>query len=337
MARWPKSPKDHASEPYFQPYFRQLLAKQIASFARIKDMLKIAFSPIYKYDLPEGHRFPMEKYELLPEQLVYEGTVSESQFFHPPSLADEDILRTHTSQFLQKLNNNTLTKLEARKIGFPMSRRLIERGKHIAMGTLMCARFAIENGVSMNIAGGTHHSYADRGEGFCVFNDFAIASNILLHQGEVQKILIVDLDVHQGNGNAKLFEKEPRVFTFSMHGAKNYPLKKEKSDLDIPLPDGMEDKNYLQLLSENLPKLIDEVQPDLIFYQSGVDILLYDKLGRLNISMEGCKKRDEMVFSMAKRNNIPIAVSMGGGYSPSIKHIIEAHANTYRVAQEKYF
>ena len=300
-------------------------------------MLKIAFSPIYKYELPEGHRFPMEKYELLPEQLIYEGTVSEDQFFHPPSISDQEILRTHSAELLHKLNNNTLSKLEARRIGFPMSPKLISRGKHIAMGTLMCARYAMVNGVSMNIAGGTHHSYADRGEGFCVFNDFAIASNILLAAGEVQKILIVDLDVHQGNGNAKLFENDKSVFTFSMHGAKNYPLKKEKSDLDIALPDGVEDKAYLNLLSEHLPKLIDKVEPDLIFYQSGVDILEHDKLGRLKVSMAGCKQRDEMVFSLARSNKVPIAVSMGGGYSPNIKHIIEAHANTYRVAQEMYF
>ncbi len=214
-----------------------------------------------------------------------------------------------------------------------MRPELITRGKHIAGGTHQGALMALKNkGAAMNIAGGTHHSYADRGEGFCVFNDIALASNLLLNTGQVKNILIVDLDVHQGNGNAHIFQHDPRVFTFSMHGEKNYPLKKEQSDLDIGLPDGIRDKDYLQILHNKLPELIQLVEPDIIFYQSGVDIIEFDKLGRLGVSIDGCKNRDRFVFEQAQINHIPIVTSMGGGYSPEIKHIIEAHANTYREA-----
>ncbi|MCC7467489.1 MAG: histone deacetylase, partial [Saprospiraceae bacterium] len=192
-------------------------------------------------------------------------------------------------------------------------------------------------GCSMNIAGGTHHAFADRGEGYCCFNDQAVASNWLLKEGLAQRILIVDLDVHQGNGTAKIFEHEPRVFTFSMHGERNYPVRKEKSNLDIGLPDGMEDEAYLQILRETLPRLLDEFQPDFVFYQSGVDILETDKLGRLNISRDGCRERDKVVFSLCKQHRLPVVASMGGGYSPRIADIVEAHANTFRVAQEVFF
>lgn len=300
-------------------------------------MLKIAFSPIYKYQLPEGHRFPMIKYELVPEQLLYEGTVTEENFFHPEPLTEEQILLTHTSVYWKKLQEQALSVKEIRAIGFPMRPELVWRGRHIAQGTIDCARFARQHGVSLNIAGGTHHAFADRGEGFCVFNDMAIASNYLLSTGEFQKILIVDLDVHQGNGTAHIFRNEPRVFTFSMHGEKNYPLRKEQSDLDIELPDKTEDTLYLHTLKETLPRLIDEVQPDLVFYLSGVDVLESDRLGRISLTQQGCKERDRFVFKTCKQHGLPVAVSMGGGYSPRIAAIVEAHANTYRTAIEVYF
>lgn len=296
-------------------------------------MIPVAFSPIYKYDLPAGHRFPMEKYELLPEQLLHEGTIQENQFFEPLPLQREQLLSTHTEEFLNKLEKQTLTYHEERKIGFPMRPELVKRGKHIAAGTYLGALKALSTGkAAMNIAGGTHHSYADRGEGFCVFNDIALSANLLLREGKVQSVLIVDLDVHQGNGNAHIFKNNPKVFTFSMHGEKNYPLKKEISDLDIGLPDGIQDKEYLNILMSKLPELIQITEPDIIFYQSGVDIIEHDKLGRLGVSIEGCKLRDRFVFQQAHTNNIPIVSSMGGGYSPDIRHIIESHANTYREA-----
>lgn len=300
-------------------------------------MLKIAFSPIYKYSVPEGHRFPMVKYELLPEQLLYEGTVTDANFFHPKKLGETEILKTHTPAYWDKLRLQQLSRKEERAIGLPMSPQLIERGRHIAHGTIECALYAKEHGVALNIAGGTHHAFANRGEGFCVFNDFAIAAHHLLEHGLAQQILIVDLDVHQGNGTASIFQDEPRVFTFSMHGAKNYPLRKEQSDLDVGLPDKMEDGPYLQLLQKHLPRLIEQLEPDFIFYLAGVDVLATDKLGRLGMSLQGCRKRDEFVFQTCKRHHIPVAVSMGGGYSERIAHIVEGHANTYRAAQEIFF
>ncbi|MBK9151072.1 MAG: histone deacetylase [Saprospiraceae bacterium] len=300
-------------------------------------MLKIAWSPIYKYPLPEGHRFPMIKYELLPEQLLYEGTVHDENFFHPDAARDEDILLTHTPEYLHKLHSCTLSAKEIQNIGFPMSELLVRRGKHITNGTYQCALYALQYGIAMNIAGGTHHSFADRGEGFCIFNDIAYAANLLLHTGTCRKILIIDLDVHQGNGTAKIFEQEDRVFTFSMHGEKNYPTRKENSSMDIGLPDHTEDKPYLDILRNTLPALIDKVAPDMIFYLSGVDVLKTDKLGRLSLSKQGCKERDRIVLETAKKNRIPIAVSMGGGYSPMLTDIVDAHANTFRLAQELFF
>jgi len=300
-------------------------------------MLKIAYSPIYKYKLPEKHRFPMIKYELIPEQLVYEGTVKEAQFFHPDMLTEEEILWTHDLEFWEKLKALSLSVKEIRKIGFPLSEALITRGRHISKGTVQCALYAQQYGVAMNIAGGTHHSFTNRGEGFCILNDFAIAANYLLHHQLAKKILIVDLDVHQGNGTAQIFQNNENVFTFSVHGAKNYPVRKEKSDLDIGLPDKTEDRFYLDTVQKVLPQLLDKVQPDFIFYLAGVDILATDKLGRLAVSRQGCKQRDTFVLELCKKNNIPVAVSMGGGYSVKIADIVEAHANTFRVAQNIYF
>lgn len=300
-------------------------------------MIKIAWSSVYKYELPDGHRFPMEKYDLLPEQLKYEGTAETSDFFIPDALPDADILLTHTEEYLYKLHHQTLSSKEIRNIGFPMTPALVTRGKHIANGTWMCAQFAIKQGVALNIAGGTHHAYADRGEGFCIFNDIAIAANIMKKTYPGTKILIIDLDVHQGNGTAKIFEDEPDVFTLSVHGAKNYPVRKEKSDLDIALPDGTGDAAYLDALKNCIPVTIQQFKPDFIFYLAGVDVLATDKLGRLSLSKQGCKDRDAYIFYLAKHHQIPIAVSMGGGYSPRISDILDAHANTFKAAKEVFF
>jgi acetoin utilization deacetylase AcuC-like enzyme len=297
-------------------------------------MIKIAYSPIYKYLLPEGHRFPMVKYELLPEQLLYEGTVTEEQFFEPGCLPEEILLWTHTAAYWDKLQALTLSRKEERAIGFPLRADLITRGRHIAQGTIQCAQYARETGVALNIAGGTHHAFADRGEGFCVFNDFAIAANYLLKNKEAERILIVDLDVHQGNGTARIFQEEPRVFTFSMHGERNYPTRKERSDLDIGLPDKTEGEAYLQRLEATLPGLLKQHQPDMVFYLAGVDVLETDRLGRLSLSVQACKQRDQFVFEVCRAAKLPVAVSMGGGYSQRVAQIIEAHANTYRTARD---
>jgi acetoin utilization deacetylase AcuC-like enzyme len=300
-------------------------------------MLKIAFSPLYRYNLPEGHRFPMLKYDLLPEQLLYEGTISEENFFHPDPIDEKWILRTHSSTYWEQLKRLELSAKQIRRIGFPMTDRLIERCRVIGQGTIDCCLYALEYGVSLNIAGGTHHAYRDRGEGFCLLNDFGMAANYLLDNKLVSQILVVDLDVHQGNGTACLFENDNRVFTFSMHGASNYPLIKEQSDLDIALPDFIDDEPYLKILSDWLPYLIESVEPDIVFFNSGVDVLKTDKLGRLGLSREGCKQRDRLVFETCKKYEIPVAVAMGGGYSEQIKDIVEAHANTYRMAVDVFF
>jgi acetoin utilization deacetylase AcuC-like enzyme len=275
----------------------------------------------------------MDKYSLLPEQLLYEGTITESAFFGPGSLSEAAILRTHTAEYWHKLKTNTLSRKEARAIGFPMRAELITRGRVISQGTLDCARIAFKEGVALNIAGGTHHSFADRGEGFCVFNDIAIAANELLFSGEIKKAMVVDLDVHQGNGTAKIFENEERVFTLSFHGAKNYPGRKPPSDLDVGFADGTTDEVYLQKLYDVLPGLLDSFQPDIVFYLSGVDILETDKLGRLSCTIAGCRERDRFVFQSCYDRDLPVAVCMGGGYSERLATIVEAHANTFRMAE----
>jgi acetoin utilization deacetylase AcuC-like enzyme len=300
-------------------------------------MLKIAWSPIYSHPLPPGHRFPMEKYTLLPEQLLYEGTVTDENFFAPPPLETRYITNTHTPDYWHRLSTLQLTPKEVRKTGFPLSAGLVHREIVIANGTVLAAHFALEHGVSMNIAGGTHHAFTAHGEGFCLLNDMAIAANYLLDKGLVRKVLVVDLDVHQGNGTAEIFRDEPRVFTFSMHGAKNYPLPKERSDLDVPLPDGTDDKAYLDILRETLPRLLDEQRPEFVFFQSGVDVLASDKLGRLAMTIAGCRERDRVVYELCRRHKLPVVVSMGGGYSERVADIVEAHANTYRLAQEIFF
>ena len=300
-------------------------------------MLKIAYHPIYKHPLPEGHRFPMEKYELLPKQLLHEGTCSAANFFQPEIPEEKHILAVHAAEYFTQLKNLSLDRRAERKTGFPLSAELVKRELIIADGTMKGCHFALENGIAFNIAGGTHHAYSDHGEAFCLLNDQAIAARYLQQQKLAEKILIVDLDVHQGNGTAEIFENDPSVFTFSMHGKNNYPFKKEHSDLDIELPDGTGDEDYLKILKETLPGLIKKQAPDFIFYLSGVDILKSDKLGKLSCTVAGCKERDHFVLQTCYDLKIPVQCSMGGGYSPEIKTIIEAHANTYRLAKEIYF
>jgi acetoin utilization deacetylase AcuC-like enzyme len=300
-------------------------------------MLKIAWSESYVLPLPPNHRFPMSKYEVLPQQLLYEGTIRQENLFEPPPIDKQWIVRTHEESYWNKLQHLALSPREIRRTGFPLTREVVTREVTIVNGTLLCTHFAREHGIAMNIAGGTHHAFTDKGEGFCLLNDIAIAANYLLDEKLAKKILVVDLDVHQGNGTAQIFRHEPRVFTFSMHGANNYPLMKEHSDLDIGLPDHTQDDFYLRTLDSNLKNLLDQVQPDFIFYQSGVDILATDKLGKLSVSREGCRQRDKIVLELAHKNKVPIVASMGGGYSQDFRDIIEAHANTYRLAQQIFF
>ena len=296
-------------------------------------MLKIAYHPCYEHPLKKGHRFPMEKYDLLPRQLLYEGTCELDNFFEPDLVAKQDVIRVHSKAYYDKLISLNLSRSEERATGFPLSRQLVERELRITQGTIEASKYALQYGFAMNIAGGTHHAFSNRGEAFCLLNDQAVGAAYLLHHKLVNKVLIVDLDVHQGNGTAEIFKNESKVFTFSMHGASNYPFEKETSDLDIPLKDHTNDDEYLAILKETLPELITSHQPDFIYYLSGVDILASDKLGKLGCTLQGCKERDDFVLKLAHSQNIPVMCSMGGGYSPDIKTIIEAHANTFRIIQ----
>jgi acetoin utilization deacetylase AcuC-like enzyme len=299
-------------------------------------MVRIAFDAIYAHPLPENHRFPMLKYELIPAQLLHEGTYTADHFFIPKACDASVVLKTHEADYYQKLISLQLSAAEQRAIGFPQSKTLIEREFIITQGTIDCSVAALANGISLNVAGGTHHAFADRGEGFCILNDMCVAANYLLDHNYCKKIMIVDLDVHQGNGTAKIMENNPDVFTFSMHGATNYPFRKEKSDLDIGLADGTNGELYLSILEDTLPKLMRQVKPDLVFYLSGVDILETDKFGKLKVSLAECKRRDEFVLSSCKKNKIPVVVALGGGYSPDVKTIVEAHCNTFRLAADLY-
>ena len=300
-------------------------------------MLKIAFDPIYKHSLKIGHRFPMEKYELLPEQLLRKNICSIDNFFLPSAIDERHLLSTHDEVYYNNLINLTLSKLDARKIGFPLSGSLIERERVIAQGTIQNTHFAQQHGISMNIAGGTHHAFRDRPGAFCMLNDQAIAANYLINNNLSNKVMIVDLDVHHGDCTASIFENKYFVFTISFHGQKNYPFKKQNSDFDLPLEDNTGDRVYLNALKYHLPRLIDLFEPDFIFYLSGVDVLKTDKLGRLGLTMAGCKERDRFVLKFCKDQKIPVQVSMGGGYSMHLKEIIDANSNTFELAQELFF
>jgi len=295
--------------------------------------MRIAWNPSYAHSLPPGHRFPMAKYELIPQQLRYEGIAAERDFFAPKPLSDAQVHAVHDAGYWARLQAGELSRAEVRRTGFPWSRALVEREVLIAGGTLECARHALAGGgVALNVAGGTHHAFRDRGEGFCLLNDLALTAQLILNEGLASQILIVDLDVHQGNGTAAMCAHEPRVFTFSMHGASNYPLRKERSDLDVPLPDGCDDAHYLGQLRHHLPRLFDAVEPDLVLYQCGVDVLASDKLGRLALTREGCRDRDREVLERCWRNGVPVVCAMGGGYSPELRHIVDAHVETFRLA-----
>lgn len=292
-------------------------------------MVKIAWHSSYAHPLPEGHRFPMIKYELIPEQLLHEGLIKPDHLFAPGLLSEELVLLTHDQRYWEQLRDLTLPAKEQRRIGFPLTAQLVERELRIAQGSVEGALYAQQYGIAFNVAGGTHHAGSNWGEGFCLLNDQAIAANYLLSKGLASRILIIDLDVHQGNGTAEIFYGQPGVFTFSMHGEKNFPFRKERSDLDIALEDGCEDDEFLTRLAIALKGLLRE-KPDFVFYLSGVDVLESDSLGKLALSKFGCRERDRLVFRFCKDNGLPVQVSMGGGYSPDIKDIVDAHCNTFK-------
>lgn len=278
----------------------------------------------------------MLKYELIPEQLLYEGTVSREQFFLPRAMDEAVVLKTHCPIYWNQLKNLLLDRQAERRMGFPQSARLVEREITIAQGTLDCAYYALEHGAAFNVSGGTHHAYRDRGEGFCLLNDVALAANEIIATGASQRVIVIDLDVHQGNGTASIFNDRPEVFTLSFHGADNFPLRKEQSDLDVPLPTSMKDDDYLSQLSNTLSTVIDDFKPDFAFYIAGVDVLESDRLGKLSLSLHGCKERDRMVFEACSKRRLPVVTVMGGGYSRRVSDIVQAHCQTFREATKVY-
>jgi acetoin utilization deacetylase AcuC-like enzyme len=299
-----------------------------------KRKIHVAFRPEYVHPLPENHRFPMEKYDLLPTCLLREGTLQESDFFEPDTIDTAIVEQIHDQTYLSQLFSLQLNPSQQRASGFVHNQKLIQREQLIMEGTRSCAERALESMVAMNIAGGTHHAFTDRGEGFCLLNDQAIAAEWLIKHTNVRRVLIVDLDVHQGNGTAEICKERSEVYTFSMHGKNNYPLKKEISDLDVELEDGTGDHAYLYQLEKCIDQILQVFSPDFVFYQCGVDVLETDKLGRISLSKLGCRNRDRMLFQYVRQLGVPVVCTMGGGYSQDIMDIVDAHANTFRMVQD---
>jgi acetoin utilization deacetylase AcuC-like enzyme len=287
-------------------------------------------SAAYTFPLPAGHRFPIEKYALLRDAVIAEGVVTH---VHEPERATrEELARVHTDDYIDRLTSGALTDAELRVLGFPWSPALVERSYRAVGGTLHAARSAQQNGVAINLAGGTHHAFPDRGEGFCVFNDVAIAIRALRAEGLIRRAAIIDLDVHQGNGTHAIFAGDEETFTFSMHGSRNYPFHKVPGTLDIELPDGTGDTDYLARLEDALPNVLDSGTPDLVIYLAGADPHERDRLGRLKLTFDGLERRDAMVLETCREVGIPVAITIAGGYGSDIRETVAIHLSTARVA-----
>lgn len=294
--------------------------------------MKAFYSDHFVLPLPEGHKFPMAKYSRLRERILAEGIVAPEDLHEAPLASLDDLRLVHDPGYVDAVANGTVRPEIQRRIGFPWSPQMVERSRRSVGATIAAARAALDDGMAANLAGGTHHAFADRGEGFCVFNDVAVGVRVLQRNGHANRIAIVDLDVHQGNGTAAIFSGDPSVFTFSMHGDKNYPFKKEVSDLDVPLADGTGDDEYLSLLRTHLPDVLNRHQPDFVFYLAGADPFEGDRLGRLKMTIEGLRRRDEIVMEACTKARLPVAISMSGGYANDVDEIVTIHANTIRIA-----
>ncbi|HKA52432.1 MAG TPA: histone deacetylase [Candidatus Binatia bacterium] len=287
-----------------------------------------------RYTVPLGHHsYPMDKYRLVPERLVAEGTLTPGELVEPEAAALDDVLRVHTPEYVHAFINGSLERKALLRIGLPWSQALVRRAFAVIGGTLGAARAALKDGTAANLAGGTHHAFADHGEGYCIFNDLVITLRRLRADGLAQRFLIIDLDVHQGNGTAALCEADPDVFTFSMHGENNYPARKEHSSWDIALPDRTSDEQYLDVLGRALPRLAERFTPEMVFYQAGVDVLAGDRFGKLELTMAGVGERDRLVCEFARRTGLPLVVTLGGGYARDINRIVEAHCQTVKHCQ----
>jgi acetoin utilization deacetylase AcuC-like enzyme len=294
--------------------------------------MKCAFHPAYQAALPPGHPFPMSKYSLLKEQLLHEGIIAPTDLIEPESLPAHLMGAVHTASYLDKLQSSGLSSAETRRLGMPWSEELWLRARVAAGGTLLAAQTALKDGMAANLAGGTHHAFADHGEGFCIINDVAIAVCGLRDTGLMRRATIIDLDVHQGNGTAAIFEANDDVFTFSMHGERNYPLAKMRSSLDVPLNDGTADSEYLDLLDRHLPAVLDHAAPELAFYVAGVDVAAGDRYGKLALSDEGIRQRDRMVIEAVRGRGVPLVVVLAGGYAPTRARTAELHTHVFREA-----
>jgi len=294
--------------------------------------VKAFYSDHFVLPLPDGHRFPMAKYARLRARVLAEGVVEPRDLVEAPAATWDELRLAHAATYVQAVASGTLGADQQRRIGFPWSLQMVERSRRSAGATIAAARAALTDGTAANLAGGTHHAFVDRGEGYCVFNDVAVAARVLQRDRACARIAVVDCDVHQGNGTAAIFRDDPSVFTFSMHGAKNYPFRKERSNLDVELADGVEDAEYLALLARHLPGLLTGHRPDLVFYLAGADPYAGDRLGRLGLTVEGLRARDALVFERCLTAGIPVAVVMSGGYAPDVDDIVRIHLNTVRTA-----
>jgi acetoin utilization deacetylase AcuC-like enzyme len=297
--------------------------------------VKAFYSDRFVLPLPDGHKFPMAKYSGLRERILAEAILRPEDLREAPAAAWEDVRLVHTAAYVDAVASGTLPKEMQRRIGFPWSPEMVERSRRSVGATIAAAHAALDDGAAANLAGGTHHSFAGRGEGYCVFNDVAVAARVLQRDGCARAIAIVDLDVHQGNGTAAIFAADQSVFTFSMHGEKNFPFRKEISTLDVPLADGTRDEEYLALLRHHLDAVLNRHQPDFVFYLAGADPYEGDRLGRLKLTIEGLRMRDEVVFTTCRQRRIPVAVTMSGGYANDVNAIITIHANTIRSAANR--
>ncbi|MEE4208423.1 MAG: histone deacetylase [Parvularcula sp.] len=298
-------------------------------------MLRFFTARDFNLTLPAGHRFPGQKYRLLEEKLVRDGILALDQLGASPLATDDELLAVHTPQYLASLADGSIDPRAMRRIGFPWSEQIPRRGRRTVGGALAAAREALRTGLSGQLAGGTHHAHPDFGSGFCIFNDQAVVATVLLDQGEVDRIAVIDLDVHQGDGNAAVLDGRTDVLILDVYGEKNFPFRKVPADINVPLPDGAEDDQFLAAVEERLGDIW-AFKPDLILYQAGVDPLREDRLGRLSVSFDGLMQRDRLVLEGCRARGIPCSMAIGGGYSEPIEHTVKAYAGTYEVAREVY-
>ncbi|MDQ3603781.1 MAG: histone deacetylase [Actinomycetota bacterium] len=296
--------------------------------------MKVFYSDHFVLPLPEGHRFPMVKYSMLRERVARDGICGPGELLTPRAVTEEEILRAHSPDYLERVVSGTLTDKEMRRIGFPWSEKMVERSRRASGGTLGACLAALDEGFAANLAGGTHHAFSDRGEGYCVFNDSAIAARAVQAAGLAERVVVIDTDVHQGNGTAEILHEDPTVFTFSIHGAKNFPFHKEESDLDAPLPDGVGDTEFLATLEENLEAALDAAHASIAIYLAGADPFEGDRLGRLSVTKSGLAKRDRIVLENCRERGIPVALTMAGGYACEVEDTVDVHFQSIRRAAD---